>query len=168
MEAQKEFEKLAPKDAAKKIASMEKQMFKHARDLEFEEAAAVRDKIDMLKQIALGPGINEPSWPLVRSHARLQTVDSYRNPGLQVFASNHPGWFSECGETREISATRDAGRNSNRAWPIIIKSCAVMPLFNVWKRNTTARGSNRRDLLFVFQWRVVCPEFSGLSQSPLL
>jgi len=61
MEAQKEFEKLAPKDAAKKIASMEKQMFRHARDLEFEEAAAVRDKIDMLKQIALGPGTSELS-----------------------------------------------------------------------------------------------------------
>ena len=32
-------------------------MFDHARDLEFEQAAALRDKIDVLKNIALGPGV---------------------------------------------------------------------------------------------------------------
>jgi len=46
---QMEYAKLAPSDAAKKIKSMEKQMFDHARDLEFEQAAALRDKIDVLK-----------------------------------------------------------------------------------------------------------------------
>lgn len=54
---QMEYAKLAPSDAAKKIKKMEKQMFEHARDLEFEQAAALRDKIDMLKSMALGPGV---------------------------------------------------------------------------------------------------------------
>lgn len=52
-----EYAKLAPSDAAKKIRKMEKQMFGHARDLEFEQAAALRDKIDLLKNMALGPGV---------------------------------------------------------------------------------------------------------------
>ena len=54
---QREYAKLAPSDAAKKIKSMEKQMFNHARDLEFEQAAALRDKIELLKNLALGPGL---------------------------------------------------------------------------------------------------------------
>jgi len=58
---QMEYAKLKPSDAAKKIKSMEKQMFDHARDLEFEQAAALRDKIDTLKSMALGPGISELS-----------------------------------------------------------------------------------------------------------
>ena len=54
---QMEYAKLKPSDAAKKIKSMEKQMFDHARDLEFEQAAALRDKIESLKSMALGPGL---------------------------------------------------------------------------------------------------------------
>ena len=54
---QMEYAKLKPSDAAKKIKSMEKQMFDHARDLEFEQAAALRDKIDSLRSISLGPGV---------------------------------------------------------------------------------------------------------------
>ncbi len=56
---QMEYAKLTPSDAAKKIKKMEKQMFEHARDLEFEQAAAVRDKIEMLKNMSLGPGVPE-------------------------------------------------------------------------------------------------------------
>lgn len=56
---QMEYAKLAPSDAAKKIKKMEKQMYEHARDLEFEQAAALRDKIDMLKNMSLGPGLVE-------------------------------------------------------------------------------------------------------------
>ena len=56
---QMEYAKLTPSDAAKKIKKMEKQMFEHARDLEFEQAAAMRDKIDVLKNMSLGPGIPE-------------------------------------------------------------------------------------------------------------
>ena len=58
---QMEYARLAPSDAAKKIKKMEKQMFDHARDLEFEQAAALRDKIDTLRSMALGPGISELS-----------------------------------------------------------------------------------------------------------
>jgi len=39
-----------PKDLAKLITKLEKQMLKHARDLEFEQAANLRDEIVMLRQ----------------------------------------------------------------------------------------------------------------------
>jgi excinuclease ABC subunit B len=38
----------------KKIAGLEKQMFRHARDLEFEEAAAIRDQIDEIRRVGFG------------------------------------------------------------------------------------------------------------------
>ncbi|MDC0404077.1 excinuclease ABC subunit UvrB, partial [Porticoccaceae bacterium] len=41
------------KDVAKEMAKLEAQMYQHARDLEFEQAAAVRDRIDQLKEIAI-------------------------------------------------------------------------------------------------------------------
>ncbi|MFP7721970.1 excinuclease ABC subunit UvrB [Lysobacter sp. A3-1-A15] len=44
---------LAPAEAAVRIKALEQQMYKHARDLEFEEAAAVRDQIRQIKDIAL-------------------------------------------------------------------------------------------------------------------
>jgi excinuclease ABC subunit B len=37
-----------------KIKQLEKNMLKHARELEFEEAAALRDEISQLQQQALG------------------------------------------------------------------------------------------------------------------
>ena len=60
--AKKEFDKVAeskasynsmtPAQAIKEIAKLEKKMFKHAKDLEFEEAASVRDQIEGLKELA--------------------------------------------------------------------------------------------------------------------
>ena len=44
-----EYGALTPKQMAKRIADLEKQMYQHARDLEFEEAARVRDQIQSLK-----------------------------------------------------------------------------------------------------------------------
>lgn len=41
------------KDVAKEMAKLEAQMYQHARDLEFEQAAAIRDRIDQLKEIAI-------------------------------------------------------------------------------------------------------------------
>ncbi|VAW57629.1 Excinuclease ABC subunit B, partial [hydrothermal vent metagenome] len=38
---------------SKQMDALEKKMFQHAQDLEFEEAAAVRDKISKLKVLAL-------------------------------------------------------------------------------------------------------------------
>ena len=45
---------LPPEEALKRITSLEKQMYQHARDLEFEEAAQVRDQIELLRRDALG------------------------------------------------------------------------------------------------------------------
>ena len=43
---------MTPAQAIKEIAKLEKKMFKHAKDLEFEEAASVRDEIEGLKELA--------------------------------------------------------------------------------------------------------------------
>ncbi|MDG2472217.1 MAG: excinuclease ABC subunit UvrB [Pseudomonadales bacterium] len=45
-------EDLTPKELAKKIKVLEEKMFKHSRDLEFEEAAFVRDQLTQLKNQA--------------------------------------------------------------------------------------------------------------------
>ena len=60
--AKKEFDKVAdskasynsmtPDKAIKEITKLEKKMFKHAKDLEFEEAASVRDEIANLRELA--------------------------------------------------------------------------------------------------------------------
>ena len=34
---------------------MEKQMYEHARELEFEQAASIRDQIELLRSVTLGP-----------------------------------------------------------------------------------------------------------------
>ena len=48
---------LAPEQALRRIKQLEAEMFKHARDLEFEEAARLRDEVERLKRSALGlPG----------------------------------------------------------------------------------------------------------------
>jgi len=46
-----EYAGLSPKEMGKKLEQLEQQMYQHARDLEFEEAAAVRDQIAALKKI---------------------------------------------------------------------------------------------------------------------
>jgi excinuclease ABC subunit B len=43
-----------PDVAAKRIAELESRMFKHAQDLEFEQAAEVRDQIHKLKARIIG------------------------------------------------------------------------------------------------------------------
>jgi excinuclease ABC subunit B len=48
-ETQAEYAALTPKQMAKKIQELEKQMYQHAQDLEFEEAARVRDQIHALQ-----------------------------------------------------------------------------------------------------------------------
>nr|MDJ0808391.1 UvrB/UvrC motif-containing protein [Gammaproteobacteria bacterium] len=44
-----EYANLSPKQMAKRIRQLEEQMYRHAQDLEFEEAARVRDKIRELQ-----------------------------------------------------------------------------------------------------------------------
>ena len=43
-------EDLSPKELAKKIKSLEKSMFEHSKNLEFETAAAIRDQLSQLKE----------------------------------------------------------------------------------------------------------------------
>ena len=48
------YEVMTPASLGKAITKLEKQMFKHAKNLEFEEAAALRDKIDTIKNQSFG------------------------------------------------------------------------------------------------------------------
>ena len=45
---------MSPEQALQKIQQLEKAMYRHARDLEFEEAARLRDEIQALRQSSLG------------------------------------------------------------------------------------------------------------------
>ena len=48
---------MSEKDLAREIKRLEKQMLEHARNLEFEKAAQVRDQLHRLKERVLGaPG----------------------------------------------------------------------------------------------------------------
>ncbi|MEX2516872.1 MAG: excinuclease ABC subunit UvrB [Gammaproteobacteria bacterium] len=49
-----EYEVLSPELAMKKIKQLEEQMYRHARDLEFEDAARIRDQIHELQTQGLG------------------------------------------------------------------------------------------------------------------
>jgi len=44
---------LTPKQLAKKIKQMEEAMYKHAKDLEFEQAAKIRDELKLLQEQVL-------------------------------------------------------------------------------------------------------------------
>ena len=48
-----DYRALTPPQLAARIKTLEQQMYQHARDLEFEEAAAVRDQLRQLKEIGL-------------------------------------------------------------------------------------------------------------------
>lgn len=48
-----DYASMAPAQLATKLAELEQQMYRHARDLEFEEAAQVRDRIRRLKEASL-------------------------------------------------------------------------------------------------------------------
>ncbi len=49
-----DYEKMDPKELAKEIKRLEKTMYEHAKNLEFEQAAAVRDKISLIKLQVFG------------------------------------------------------------------------------------------------------------------
>jgi excinuclease ABC subunit B len=54
VDAGKDYRSLTPEQALRRIKKLEQDMYKHARNLEFEEAARLRDEIQKLKQIELG------------------------------------------------------------------------------------------------------------------
>ena len=47
------YQAMTPKQFSKTLEQLEKQMYQHSRDLEFEEAARVRDDIERIKQLAM-------------------------------------------------------------------------------------------------------------------
>ncbi|HEY8878239.1 MAG TPA: excinuclease ABC subunit UvrB [Roseateles sp.] len=64
-------EDLSEKDLAKRIAQLEKQMLEHARNLEFEQAARLRDQLAQLREQAFG----------ARVHDNIVSLDSARKAG---------------------------------------------------------------------------------------
>ena len=46
---------LSPKQLAKRLQQMENAMYKHAQNLEFEEASKMRDEMQHLRAMAIGP-----------------------------------------------------------------------------------------------------------------
>ncbi len=55
-EQARDYRNLSPEAAARKIADLEKRMFQHARELEFEQAARLRDEVALVRSQALGAG----------------------------------------------------------------------------------------------------------------
>ena len=59
--ARAQVEDMSEKDIAREIKRLEKQMLEHARNLEFEQAARVRDQLSMLKARAFGAAVPDRS-----------------------------------------------------------------------------------------------------------
>jgi excinuclease ABC subunit B len=57
-------EDMSEKDIAKEIKRLEKQMLEHARNLEFEKAARVRDQLALLKEQAFGAVVHDNVIPI--------------------------------------------------------------------------------------------------------
>jgi excinuclease ABC subunit B len=53
-EPRQEYLQLTPEQLARRISRMEKGMFEHARNLEFEDAARLRDELQALRRVELG------------------------------------------------------------------------------------------------------------------
>jgi excinuclease ABC subunit B len=53
-EAKASYKAMSPEQLLRKSAKLEKKMLRHARDLEFEEAARLRDEIHELRHLGLG------------------------------------------------------------------------------------------------------------------
>ncbi len=56
---------MSEKDLGKRIKLLEKQMLEHARSLEFEKAARVRDQLALLREQAFGGAGHDNVLPLV-------------------------------------------------------------------------------------------------------
>jgi excinuclease ABC subunit B len=60
-----EYEAMSEKQVGREIKRLEKQMFEHAKNLEFEKAARVRDQLALLKEQVFGAGGTTNVVPLV-------------------------------------------------------------------------------------------------------
>jgi excinuclease ABC subunit B len=63
-----EVESMSEKDLGKRIKLLERQMLEHARNLEFEQAARVRDQLALLREQAFGVGGIDNVVPLSRAN----------------------------------------------------------------------------------------------------
>jgi excinuclease ABC subunit B len=57
-------EELSEKDLAKRMSQLEKQMLEHARNLEFEQAARLRDQLAQLREQAFGARVPDQVVPI--------------------------------------------------------------------------------------------------------
>jgi excinuclease ABC subunit B len=62
-------EALSEKDLGKRIKLLEKQMLDHARNLEFEKAARVRDQLAQLRELAFGAALHDENVVPIRPAA---------------------------------------------------------------------------------------------------
>jgi len=58
-----ELEELSEKDLSKRITQLERQMLEHARNLEFEKAARVRDQLAQLREQVFGAAMHDNIVP---------------------------------------------------------------------------------------------------------
>ena len=63
-------EALSEKDLGKRIKLLEKQMLDHARNLEFEKAARVRDQLALLREQAFGASVHDNIVPIQAGPAK--------------------------------------------------------------------------------------------------
>jgi len=54
-DAQAQYQAMAPGKLAARLKELEAQMYKHAENLEFEDAARIRDELEHARQVSLGP-----------------------------------------------------------------------------------------------------------------
>lgn len=59
-----EVEAMSERDLSKRITQLEKQMLEHARNLEFEKAARLRDQLSQLKEQAFGAAVHDNVVPI--------------------------------------------------------------------------------------------------------
>ena len=64
-QAAAEVEVLSERDLGKRIKLLERQMLEHARELEFEKAAGVRDQLALLREQAFGAAGGDNVLPLI-------------------------------------------------------------------------------------------------------
>ena len=63
LEESAEVEALSEKDLSKRIKLLERQMLEHARNLEFEKAARLRDRLSLLREQAFGASVHDSIAP---------------------------------------------------------------------------------------------------------
>lgn len=73
-----EVESLSEKDLGKRIAQLEKQMLEHARNLEFEKAARLRDQLAQLREQVFGAAVHDNVVPLQPATAGRPAVPAKR------------------------------------------------------------------------------------------